>query len=103
MNENIIICPNCKTKINVNEVLYQQIEEKIRNNYEKKLNEKILLEKEKLRKSLKEEIEKEQQELIKTLKAQLEEKSRKVKEIYVLQAELEKLKREKEESEAKIK
>ncbi|MEO0086558.1 MAG: DUF2130 domain-containing protein [candidate division WOR-3 bacterium] len=103
MNENIIICPNCKTKINVSEVLYQQIEEKIRNNYEKKLNEKILLEKEKLRKSLKEEIEKEQQELIKTLKTELEEKSRKVKEIYVLQAELEKLKREKEESEAKIK
>uniref|UniRef100_A0A7C4S273 DUF2130 domain-containing protein n=1 Tax=candidate division WOR-3 bacterium TaxID=2052148 RepID=A0A7C4S273_UNCW3 len=56
-----------------------------------------------MRKSLKEEIEKEQQELIKTLKTELEEKSRKVKEIYVLQAELEKLKREKEESEAKIK
>ncbi|MEO0097290.1 MAG: DUF2130 domain-containing protein [candidate division WOR-3 bacterium] len=103
MNENIIICPNCKTKINVREVLYQQVEERIRSNYEKQLNEKILLEKEKLRKSLKEEIEKEQQELIKTLKAELEEKSKKIKEIYTLQAELEKLKREKEESEAKIK
>lgn len=103
MNENIIICPNCKTKINVNEILYQQIEEKIRSNYERKLNEKILAEKEKLRKSLKEEIEKEQQELIKTLKAELEEKSKKIKEIYTLQAELEKLKREKEESEARIK
>ncbi|MEO0130617.1 MAG: DUF2130 domain-containing protein [candidate division WOR-3 bacterium] len=103
MNENIIICPNCKTKINVREVLYQQVEERIRSNYEKQLNEKILLEKEKLRKSLKEEIEKEQQELIKTLKAELEEKSKKIKEIYTLQAELEKLKREREESEAKIK
>lgn len=99
MNENIIICPNCKAKINVSELLYQQIEEKIKSNYEKKLNEKILS----LRKSLKEEVEKEQGELIKSLKAQLEEKSKKIKEIYALQAELEKLKREKEESEERIK
>lgn len=102
MNENIIICPTCKTKINVKEVLYQQIEEKIKSNYEKELNKKILLEKEKLRKDLKEEIEKEQAELIRNLKEELKEKSQKVKEMYILQAELEKLKREKEESEAKI-
>ncbi|MCS7250154.1 MAG: DUF2130 domain-containing protein [candidate division WOR-3 bacterium] len=102
MNENIIICPNCKTKINVNEILYQQIEEKIRINYEKKLKEEILTERAKLRKSLKEELEKEQEELINRLKTELEEKSKKVKEIYILQAELEKLKREKEENEAKI-
>lgn len=98
MNENIIICPKCKTKINVKEVLYQQIEEKIRSDYEKKLNEKILLEK----KKLKEEVEKEQEEFIKDLKRQLKEKSEKVKEMYALQAELEKLKREKEEEKAKI-
>lgn len=102
MNENIIICPNCRTKINVNQVLYQQIEEKIKNNYEKLFNEKILSERERLKKSLKEELEKEQGELIKSLKTELEEKSKKVREIYILQAELEKLKREKEESEAKI-
>jgi hypothetical protein len=98
MEENIIVCPNCKTKINVNQVLSQQLEEKIRITYEKRL----ALEKEKLRKDLKEEIEKEQQVLFNRLKEELAEKSKKVQELYRLQAELEKLKREKEEVEKKV-
>jgi uncharacterized protein YbaR (Trm112 family) len=80
MEENIIVCPNCKTKINVNQVLSQQLEEKIRITYEKRL----ALEKEKLRKDLKEEIEKEQQELFNRLKEELAEKSKKVQELYLL-------------------
>jgi len=35
-NQNLIICPKCGTKINVSEVLYRQLEEQIKLDYEKK-------------------------------------------------------------------
>lgn len=38
--ENVINCPECGAKINVNEVLYQQLEEQIKTDFEKKASKK---------------------------------------------------------------
>ncbi len=37
MNKNTILCPNCKTPIDVSEVLYKQIDEKLQEKYQKEL------------------------------------------------------------------
>lgn len=139
-SENLIKCPNCGTSINVNEVLYKELTNKVKSEFELKLNEKekeyknkllelkneqekINFEKEKLlraQENLQEKIEKEvsaklksekaslERELrkqidneksdeISILKKELEEKSLQVRELNLKNAEIEKLKREKEE------
>jgi len=87
--DNFIRCPNCGAEINVNEVLYHQLEEEIKKNYEKELAardkkiqeqlENIRAEKERLSKqqeSLDEIILKEVQSKIKTEKNKLEKSIR---------------------------
>lgn len=131
MKKTIIVCPNCKTEIDVEEVLYFQIEKKLKNSLEKEynekkenlkkereiierekeniqkriekeVNEKISEEKKEMEKKLKKQIEDSFQEQIKILNDELSEKTNKIKELNRTKAEIERLKREKDELKDKI-
>lgn len=140
-----IKCPNCGTQIDVNEILYHQLENEFK---QKNLNEKkrfdeeiaqkrqeykqaldllkqkeedikeqkekfdeelkkatkelLKQEKQKLQEQLKKEILEEQSESIALLKKELDEKSNQVKELNTAKAQIEQLKRDKEEMESAI-
>jgi hypothetical protein len=133
-SEKIIInCPNCGIEIEVNEVLYHQLEEQVKKVYEKKVAErekelqterrKIQWEKEKIEKekekikeiidrevkdklnsektkiaeTLRKQIENEFSEQMKELQRELSIKSAQVKDLLKAKAEIERLKREKDE------
>ena len=141
-----IKCPNCGTVIDVNEILYHQLEDELkqkniaeqkklqaeietkRKEYKKafdslkdreeaikeqkeKFDEELRkatstqlkIEKQKLQEQIKKELQEEQDESIRFLKKELAEKSNQVKELNKSKALIEKLKREKEEIESKIK
>jgi hypothetical protein len=134
-NTSTIECPNCKTKINIEDALYMQLQSKFdedikkqkdtyakaqlelekkeqtlkdqEEKFEEKLQDKLALQlksrEKELKVSLSKEIEKSQQEAQAILKKELEEKSKEVQEFYKTKAELEKVKREKDEVEAKTK
>lgn len=131
--ENIINCPECGAEINVNEILYHQLEDQVKKDfetknikrekeYEKKLREiqsekekiekekeqikelvdkevrqKITAEKTKLEKTLRQKIEDEQAEQVKELQRELQHKTTQIKELNKAKADIERLKREKEE------
>jgi len=106
---NQIKCPNCGAIIDVNEILYHELENKFKNEYQQKLQninkeieektkQKLIQEKEKL----KQELFNEQNEMVEILKKELQEKSKQVIELNKSKAEIEKLKIEKEELESKI-
>lgn len=131
--ENIINCPECGAEINVNEILYHQLEDQVKKDfetknirrekeYEKKLREiqsekekiekekeqikelvdkevrqKITTEKTKLEKTLRQKIEDEQAEQVKELQRELQHKTTQIKELNKAKADIERLKREKEE------
>jgi len=140
-----IQCPNCNTDIDVNDILYHQLEDELKQKniaQQKKLQEatakkeeefkkakealeaqqeaikeqqekfdeelkkatqlQLKVEKQKLQASIKKELEEEQSESIELLKKELDEKSNQVKELNKSKAEIEKLKREKEEITSKI-
>ena len=133
MNQNTINCPNCATEINVSDILYHQLQEKISKDFEEKNarkdkevqdklkdilaeKEKLILEKEamqqkvdaevktklnaeklKLEKALREGLNEEKAEEIESLKKELDQKSLQVKELNKTRADIERLKREKEE------
>lgn len=140
-----IKCPNCGTQIDVNEILYHQLENEFKQknlNEKKKFDEEIaqkrveykqaldllkqkeedikeqkekfdeelkkatreLLkqEKQKLQEEIKKEILEEQSESIALLKKELDEKSNQVKELNTAKAQIEQLKRDKEEMESAI-
>lgn len=63
--ENKIICPKCGTEIDVNAIVYNQLEEDFKKQFRLQLEE----EKKKLEKQLKESLQKEQSEQIKALEA----------------------------------
>lgn len=136
--ENSIKCPECGANIDVNEVLYHQLEEKIKSSYEKKsakekqalqaqLNElkakeeklnkekenleniieqqvkqKLKSETSKLEKTIRQKIDEEKLEQIEFLQKELNQKSEQLKELNRTKAEIERLKREKEEQAEKI-
>jgi len=140
-----IKCPNCNTDIDVNDILYHQLEDELKEKNiaeQKKLKEatakkdkefkkakealavqqeaikeqqekfdeelkkatqlQLKVEKQKLQESIKKELEEEQSESIELLKKELDEKSNQVKELNKSKAEIEKLKREKEEITSKV-
>ncbi len=126
-----VTCPECDSKIEVDRILHQQIEERIKQEYKnkhveetKKLEEqKLKLEKERedlqktiqdtvsqkvesekqiLAEKLKKDIEAEQSEQLKLLKHSLEEKSEQLKDLNKTKAEIEILKREKDEIKDKL-
>ena len=49
--ETRIICPNCGAELDVNTILYHQLEEDLRKKFNNQLNEKLLEEKERIRKA----------------------------------------------------
>lgn len=133
MSQNIIKCPACAVDINVSEILYQQVADQIRHEYESKhaqsaqeihdkmkkleaekkeilkekdsiqqtveseVKAKLNLEKSNLEKSIRKSLSEETSEQIKSLQVELEQKSFQVKELNKTKAEIEKLKREKDE------
>lgn len=132
-NDNTINCPECGTEINVSDILYHQVEEQLKKDFEKKfakkdkelqakfdeierekerlkkdkknlddlveqqVQTKLKSEKDKLEKSIRTQLKDENDEMIKSLKEQLDEKSNQVKDLKKKEAEIEKLKREKNE------
>ncbi len=126
-----VTCPECNCKIEVDRILHQQIEERIKQEYKNKhveetkrleeqktkldrekeelqktiqdsVNQKVEAEKKILKDKLKEDIEAEQSEQFKSLQQELSEKSGQLKNYHKSLAEVEKLKREKDELKDKI-
>lgn len=131
--ETQILCPNCGTEINVNEILYHQLEDDLKKKYSSQLAEekkkyivefealnqqKELFEKKKqkenelfqeklqlklkeetviLEKQLKARLTEEQSEQILLMQNELQEQSERIKELNKSKAEIERLKREKDE------
>ncbi len=123
-NKRIIQCPNCNKDIDVNKIVYLQLEEENRErelklekefatlkSKEEKFEEalssaiekQIKSEKEKLHNELKKKLQEEQNELMALLQKELNEKSEQVKELNRSKIEIERLKREKDEVESKAK
>jgi len=132
MSKNTIKCPSCESQIDVNKILYHQLEDELKQKLEKEnkkredvlekklemlqakeekfeealttaTKEQLKREKQKLHKELKQELLLEQSESMALLQEELNEKSEQVKELNVSKIEIEKLKREKEEIESKAK
>ncbi len=144
-NKTTIQCPNCQAEIDVNAILYHQLEDELKQKNiaeQKKLKEEMAaqkkeykeafnalksqeeaiqeqkeqfdealkratqqqlkIEKQKMQEALKKELAQEQEESLALLKKELEEKSNQVKELHKTQAEIQKLKREKDELSSKI-
>jgi hypothetical protein len=138
VKENSIKCPECGADIDVNEVLYHQLEDKIKISYDKKsakekqelqarLNEveakeeklkkdkekldstveqqvktKLKSETTKLEKSIREKVDEEKSVQLEELQKELGQKSEQLKELNKTKAEVERLKREKDEQAEKI-
>lgn len=138
-DQSTIVCPNCGTDIDVNDILYHQVDEQLKKKYQDELKrekqkfesqssaleqQRKDLEEEKdkqaellaqqvreqlkekeveLAKKLKKAAEAEQEGALSILRDELEEKSKKVQELNKASAELEKIRREKDELEEKLK
>lgn len=137
-NQNIISCPNCGTEINVNEVLYSQLEhemqkkfrdmssqkekeysdklteikkkeeaitrqmEELESSVNERVSEKLKSEMQNMEKTIRKKFEDENTEYLVSLKSELEEKSARLKDLNKTKAEIERLKREKDELADKI-
>lgn len=113
--ESLIKCPKCGVSINVNDVLYKDIDTTLKKNYEKKLlsiekekeelekklhseyQSKLKSEKTNIEKKIRGQIENETSESMEQLKKELDAKTKQVKELNLKSVEIEKLKREKDE------
>lgn len=120
MSQQQISCPNCGHSIDVNDLVYHQMEEQVSKEYSTKLanlekekgkltetieegvKKQLQTEKSKLEKKLRTEITGESAEAIRSLEEQLEQKSTEVKELNKLKTELTKVKREKNELKEQI-
>ena len=123
-NKTTIQCPSCNENIDVNEILYHQLEEenkkrelKLKKEFVKlkakeesfdeqlssAIDKQIEFEKQKLHDALKKKLQEEQNESIALLQKELNEKSEQVKELNRSKIEIERLKREKDEVESKAK
>ncbi|MDQ6954475.1 MAG: DUF2130 domain-containing protein [Mariprofundaceae bacterium] len=135
---NNITCPKCGEEIDVNDILYHQVSERLKKEYNeeltkekekydlrsselekehlklkeekakqdeavaKKVHAKVRLKEASLKKKIKAEAEEEQSDALNALREELDEKSSKIKALHKTTAELEKLKREKNELEDTI-
>jgi len=133
IDSNIINCPECGKEINVSDILYHQVQDKLSKDFEAKnaqkdkdlqtklkdlqtekeqlakdkeaiqqkvdseVKTKLTAEKTKLEKSIRNDLKEETSEQIQSLTKELELKSGQVKELNKTKAEVEKLKREKDE------
>lgn len=96
-NENLN-CPNCGHEINVNEIVYEQIQQKLKIEF----GEKTILEKKELEKKLRKEIKEETSHEVESYKEQLAHKSAEIKDFNLLKTQIEVLKREKDEQKSRI-
>ena len=94
-----IKCPNCQIDIDINKILYHQLEKELQQATQKQLK----IEKQRLQDELKREILEEQSESMAILEKELKEKSEQVKELNETKAQIAKLQREKEEIASKAK
>jgi hypothetical protein len=94
-----IKCPNCQTNIDINKILYHQLEEE----FQKATQKQLKIEKQRLQEELKREILEEQSKSMALLEKELKEKSEQVKELNETKAQIAKLQREKEEIASKAK
>ena len=108
-----IECPNCGQAIDVNDILYHQLHEKVTKEYGTKLQElekqkaqvseaieegvkkQLQTEKSKLEKKIRADISEETSSELQSYKEQLDEKTREIKQLNLLKSELSKVKREK--------
>ncbi len=97
-----IKCPNCGTAIDVQDILAHQLEEDIRQKYQLELEATLKAEKQVIEERVKARITEEQSEQLQVLQRELNEKSDQVKELNKTRAEIEKLKRDKEEMQEKL-
>jgi len=115
-----IECPKCGTTINVNDLVYHQMQEQVQKEYQSKLadlekqketltgaieegvKKKLQSEKSALEKKLRTEISGENSEAIKSLEEQLGKKSEEVKQLNKLKSKLSQVEREKDELKEKI-
>lgn len=92
-----IKCPHCGEEIDVNAALSRQLEEELREQYENTLAKKLKENRANLEQSLKKKIEEQHSDQIQSLQDELNEKSKQVRALNKAQADVERLKREKEE------
>ncbi len=115
-----ISCPKCGEAINVNDLLYQQLEEQVQKDYkgqvaeldkqkmnfdktvETAIKSKLQTEKSGLEKKLRAEIKEETSEEIQSYQMQLEEKTDEIKKMNKLRSELAQAKRDRDELKEKI-
>jgi hypothetical protein len=133
MEATSIKCPSCGTEINVSEILYHQVQDQLKKDFDKQLAEqeaaykarqeeitvakaqlakekeslneeietavkaKVNIEKARLEKSITDKLKEENSDQLLTLQKELQEKSIQVRELNQTKAEIEKLKREKDE------
>ncbi len=118
--QNQILCPNCSHVIDVNEILFHQLQEKVDKEYNAKLLElekqkgkvsesieegvrkQLQTEKSKMEKKIRTEISEETSSELQSYKEQLDEKTKEIKTLNLLKSELSKVKREKDELAEKI-
>ena len=97
-----IKCPHCGEEIDVNEALSRQLKEELRKQYEDELAKKLKENRDEIEQSLKKKIEEEQADQIQSLQDELNKKSKQVRALNKAQANVERLKREKEELKGEI-
>jgi hypothetical protein len=131
-DKSMINCPKCGEEIDVNDILYHQVDQQLKKQYEdelakekgkfdiqasslkkdrqkleeeieKKVKEEVKQKEIDLKKRIKAETEEEQSDALKSLRDELDEKSTKIKEFNKVKVDIEKLKREKNELEESIK
>ena len=91
--KNKINCPNCGAEIDVNDILYHQLEDDLKKQFSLQLED----EKNKIETQLKEKLKKEKNVQIKLLEKELTEKSSQLKDYNKKKAEISRLTREKDE------
>ncbi len=132
-NKNNVICPKCGAEINVSEILFHQVQDQLKKDFdaqnakkdiefqhklkdivvakeqlakekenvkeqiEKEVKAKLVTEKAIIEKSIKAELKNETDEQFQTIQKELAEKSNQLKDLNKTKAEIEKLKREKDE------
>ncbi len=101
-NQTTIKCPNCQQDIDINKALYHKLENAFNKKIKEEAEKQLRIEKKRLEKLLKQEIIEEHNEAIELLKKELKEKSNQVNELNQTKAEIEKLKKEKNEIKSKI-
>jgi hypothetical protein len=95
---NIINCPSCEQPIDINEIVYAQLSEQVKVDFGKKLS----IEKKELETKLRKQISEEKSDEIVSYKEELERKVLQVKDLNKTKADLERLRREKDELKEKI-